>query len=114
MQLGSLLTTATQAFAPSCSYNEIHDDDDELPSIPDDWAAPIIATHCHTQPLSAAPVSPQPADASFHRSSPRFTEGNTRDYKWLSDIFAVCIHFIILQFTTQFVLVIPPHPVLID
>ena len=82
--------TAIQAVALSCSYIEIQeDDDDELPSIPDDWATPIIATHCHPplQPQSAATVCAPP--------TPSTTEDDTRDYKWLTDIFAVRIHFII-------------------
>jgi hypothetical protein len=91
--------TATQAGAYLCSYIEIQDDDDddddELPPIPDDWANPIIATHCHTplQPQTAAAVCASPAPDSFHPSSDRSTEDNTRDYKWLTDIFAVRIHF---------------------
>ena len=102
---GSLLTTQPpqQAVSLSCSYIEIQedddDDDDELPPIPDDWATPIIATHCHPplQPQSAAAVCapPSPGSARFHPSSLRSTEDDTRDYKWLTDIFAVCIHFII-------------------
>jgi len=84
---GSLLTTATQANAPSCAYLEIHDDyddNDELPPIPEEWATPIIATHCQpVQPQSAAVCAP---------ASVRCTEDDTRDYKWLTDIFAVRIH----------------------
>lgn len=98
---GSLLTTATQAPTPSYEYIQAYDDDDddELPPLPEDWATPIIATHCQpvalAQPQSAATVC-APSSTSFHRTCVRSTEDNTRDYKWLTDIFAVRIHSIFL------------------
>ena len=108
----------THTQAVTSSYIEVLDDDDELPPIPDDWAPPIIATHCHPplQPQSAAVVCASPAAARFHpsSSSARSTDDSTRDFKWLTDIFAVRIHFhhFIKFFATHnLFLVILPHSV---